>query len=142
MSFWDSSGLAPLCTKEPRSILAGRLWKQFPQRFASWTAVVEVESALARLNREHRITGDQLIRAEARLVNIETKFQIVEPEPRIIDLARTFPVKFNLKAADCIQLASALVWCKEEPKNKSFVYSDFRLLAAAEDIGFTVHDLS
>jgi len=33
MSFWDSSALVPLCTNEPRSISAGRLWKGFPQKF-------------------------------------------------------------------------------------------------------------
>lgn len=52
------------------------------------------------------------------------------------------PAIYGLKAMDSLQLAAALVWCKELPKNKDFVSADDRLLKAAERAGFNVHDLS
>lgn len=64
MSFWDSSALVPLCTNEPRSVLAGRLWKQFPQKFVWWETSVEICSALARLERENLITLQKRLNAE------------------------------------------------------------------------------
>jgi hypothetical protein len=44
-----------------------------------------------------------------------------------------------LKAADSLQLAAALVWCKENPKGKDFVSGDEKLIKAAEVIGFAAH---
>lgn len=142
MSFWDSSALVSLCTKEPRSTIAGRFWRRFPDRAISWTTPVEIASALARLQRENRISEAQRLIAESRLVRLESNIFVIEPLQRIIDLARTLPLKYGLRAGDSIQLASALVWCKEIPKNKDFVCGDQRLLSAAEDTGFTAHDLS
>ncbi len=56
MSFWDSSAIVPLCTNEPRSILAGKLWKQFNTIVVWWETSVEICSALARLERETKIS--------------------------------------------------------------------------------------
>jgi hypothetical protein len=43
-----------------------------------------------------------------------------------------------MRAADAIQLASALVWCKENPAGESFVCLDDRLREAARKEGFSV----
>ena len=141
MSYWDSSALVPLCTKEPRSPLAGKMWRQFPAKFVSWTASVEILSALARIERENEITLAQRVKAESRLAKLERIIEIIQPESRIIELARTFPATYGLKGADSIQLASALVWCREFPKNKVFVSGDLKLLEVAETVGFTVHGI-
>lgn len=138
MSYWDSSALVPLCTNEPRSVSAGRLWKQFPKRFVWWETSVEICSALARLEREGKISAQKRSKAENRLEILEKVWTEIEPESRIKELARTFPAIYELKAADSLQLAAALVWCKEIPKNKDFVSGDTKLLKAAENIGFTI----
>ena len=64
MSFWDSSALVPLCTNESRSMLAGKLWKKFSQKFVWWETSVEICSALARIERENKISLQQRIKAE------------------------------------------------------------------------------
>ena len=142
MSFWDTSALVPLCRNEDRSSLARKLWFQFSDRNVWRESVVEVASTLARLEREGNLTETSRTKAERRLVLIEKDWNIIEPTTRHIELARTFPSIFGLKALDSLQLAAALVWCKEFSKNKDFICGDARLLNAAESAGFTIHDLS
>jgi uncharacterized protein len=139
MSFWDSSALVPLCTNEPRSILAGRLWKQFPQKFVWWETSIEICSALARIERENKITTQQRLNAEKRLEILETVWAEIKPNYRIKELARTFPSQHKMKAADSLQLASALIWCNEKPKGKDFASGDEHLIKVAQSIGFTTH---
>lgn len=139
MSFWDSSALVPLCINEPRSIPAGRLWKRFSEKNVWWETSVEIASALARLERENKITLAQRQKAEKRLETLEKIWREIQPAVRIKQLARTFPALHGLKAADSLQLAAALVWCKEKPKNRDFVSGDEKLIKVAETIGFTIH---
>lgn len=100
---------------------------------------MEICSALARLEREGKISAQKRSKAEKRLEILEKVWTEIEPESRIKELARTFPATHGLKAADSLQLAAALVWCKEIPKNKDFVSGDTKLLKAAENVGFTIH---
>lgn len=141
MSFWDSSALVPLCLNEPRSISAGKLWKQFSEKFVWWETSVEISSALARIERENKISAAQRLKAEQRLETIERIWREIQPIVRVKELARTFPALHGLKAADSMQLASALVWCQEKPKNRDFISGDEKLIKVAEAIGFTIHFL-
>lgn len=43
-----------------------------------------------------------------------------------------------MRAADAAQLAAALVWCRERPKQRPLVCFDERLRAAATAVGFSV----
>ncbi len=142
MSFWDSSAIVPLCVYETSSPTAVRIWRQLDESVIAWNTPVEVVSAFARIVREGKISELRKREAEFIFVSIEKSSAIIPPETRVIQLARTFPDKYGLKAGDCIQLASALVWCKENPSNKDFICGDGRLLKAAEAAGFSVHDLS
>ncbi len=119
--------------------MAGRLWKRFPTKFVWWETSVEIASALARLERENKISPAQRTRAEKRLETLEKIWQEIQPNTKIKELARTFPSLYGLKAADSLQLAAALVWCKENPKGKDFVSGDEKLIKAAEVIGFAAH---
>lgn len=139
MSFWDSSALVPLCTNEPRSISAGKFWKLFSQKVVWWETSVEICSALARIERKNKITNAQRLRAEKRLEILEKVWSEVSPNVRVKELARTFPAKYGMKAADSLQLAAALVWCKEQPKNSDFISGDEHLIKVAKTVGFTVH---
>ena len=142
MAFFDTSALVPLCVNETTSADAGRVWKRLAKRIVWCATIVELESAIARLLREKELDPIEFNKAKKRLERLETDWKIIEHNTRIIELARTFPFKYQLKAADSLQLAAALVWCKEFPKNKDFVSGDGKLLKAAEAAGFTIHDLS
>lgn len=142
MSFWDTSAIVPLCLSESRSQSARRLWRLFESCNVWRETAVEVESTFARLEREGTLSADDYAFCVKQLARIESRWLVVEPSSRAIDLARTFPRQFGLRALDSLQLAAALVWCNEFPKNKVFVSADARLLKAAESIGFSIHDLS
>jgi predicted nucleic acid-binding protein len=142
MAFWDSSAIVPLCVYQQNSVIARRLSRKFREKFAWQAYVVEVSSALARLQREGLIDATKHQLFQDRLIRLEAKFIVISEHDRIIELARTFPSLYGLKAMDSLQLAAALVWCKEYPNRKDFVSADERLLAAAESAGFTVHGLS
>ncbi len=142
MAFWDSSAIVPLCVNENRSKSAFRLWRHFPERFVWRETSVEISSVLARLNREGILDSIGLQNAQSRFFSVEKDWICLEHSQRATDIARTFPLTYGLKALDCLQLAAALVWCKEFPKDKEFVSGDARLCKAAESAGFTVHYLS
>ena len=131
----------PLCTNEPRSRLAGQLWKRFPQKFVWWGTSVEICSALARLERENLISLPNRLNAQKRLEILEKVLIEINPTSQIKELARTFPAQHKMKAADSLQLAAALVWCKEQPRGKDFVSGGEKLLKVAQTVGFTVHFL-
>lgn len=142
MSFWDTSAIVPLCINESRSRSAKRLWRLFRERNVWRETAVEVESTLARLEREGNLSTSDLAIVSKQLTRIESRWLVVRSGDRAIELARSFPHKYGLRALDSLQLAAALVWCKEYPKKKDFVSADDRLLLAAEALGFTIHRLS
>jgi predicted nucleic acid-binding protein len=56
-------------------------------------------------------------------------FQIREEAENLID-------RFQLRAADALQLAAALKWCQGPPRGHVFLSGDKQLLDAARMIGF------
>ena len=142
MAFWDSSALVPLCVNERRSQEAGRLWNLFSEKWIWRETPVEIESSLARLRRETILDEARFSKARVRLQVIERDLISVSYEPRLTEIARSFPALLGLRSLDSLQLASALIWCNEFPRNKDFVSGDARLLQAAESLGFAIHDVS
>ncbi len=142
MSFWDSSAIVPLCAFQQNSAVACSFSRKLPEKIVWRESVVEVSSAFARLQRDGLIDESTRQRFEGRLIRLEADWTTVGERGRIIELARTLPALYGLRAMDSLQLAAALVWCKEYPKNKDFVSADARLCKAAESTGFTVHHLS
>jgi predicted nucleic acid-binding protein len=106
-----------------------------------WATPVEIQSGLDRLFREELLTESDLQVAQ----NTWTKFylgsQIVKPNEDVLDIAVNIAAKYNLRAMDAIQLAAAMVWCGEKPRNRSFVCVDNRLGKAASEAGFNVISL-
>ncbi len=142
MAFWDTSAIVPLCLSESRSQSARRLWRLFENCSVWRETTVEVESTFARLEREGNLAADDYAFALEQLARLELRWLPVESNSRTIEIARSFPRLFGLRSLDSLQLASALVWCKELPKNRNFISADLRLLKAAESLGFNVHDLA
>lgn len=79
-----------------------------------------------------------LAHAMVRLDFLRRSWQEVGPTDQVREVAEELPQRYGLRAADAFQLAAALVWCKELPKNRVFVCIDKRLATAADDAGFTV----
>lgn len=135
--FWDTSAILPLCQSEPRSSAVAHLWRQYEQKIVWWGSIVELYSALARLEREKIIVAKQRTAAEKRISRISQTWFTVAPIERVRELAQTFPATFELKAADSLQLAAALVAVREKPNKQEFITGDVKLSVAAASAGFS-----
>ena len=105
--------------------------------FISRITAVEMMSAIARRQRESRLTIDQA--KQLRLAfqqHFISQYQIVEITPNIITLAGTLCDRQALRAYDSVQLASAKsllpVIGQLPDTNLTFLTADDRLLKAAQ----------
>jgi predicted nucleic acid-binding protein len=137
-AFWDSSALAPLCVSEPTSLTSAELAKSYEPYFVSWTTPVEIRSAISRLRSQRKITEADSDCAVDCLDRLKSSWREVRPSVAVRDMAETLPGAYGLKAADSLQLAAALIWCREQPRNRPFICYDLKLAEAARQAGFTV----
>jgi len=63
---------------------------------------------------------------------------VTVPVDEVRDRAEVLIHQYRLRAADSLQLAAALVWCRNRPKGRTFLCADDRLCEAAADAGFSV----
>jgi uncharacterized protein len=140
IAFWDSSALIRTVLPGPPDIRAQRTLHQF-QPVLWWATPVEVASALARLRREGHLTTSQASAARRRFDMLQRTCREVQPVAELRELAEDQIERYELRAADALQLAAALVWCNRRPARRHFVSGDKRLNHAAGAEGFTVIDL-
>ena len=138
MKYGDSSALVSLLVEEADT--AGRLGllEGDPSIVTWWGSHLECASALNRLHRERAIDAVELGQRLERLRFFAATWVEVAARERVraraLRLLRIHP----LRSADAMQLAAALVACKEDPATLDFVCSDARLLHAASREGFPV----
>ena len=120
------------------TVAARRLRRAHGRLVVWWATPVELWSTFARVLQEGLISREGLDQAAARLAVLRQHWDEVDPSERVRSLAETFPLQYNLRAADSFQLAAALVWCRERPRGRPFVCFDLRLAGAAEQAGFAV----
>jgi predicted nucleic acid-binding protein len=140
VAFWDSSALVPLCVHEITSRQAqAQLRKSMPVVW--WGSPVEVHSALSRLHRLGKLTDVEKQGALSRLALLGRGWREILPGDPLRDLAMRLLDAHELRAADSLQLAAALIWCQQRPAKRAFVCADQRLSKAAEAAGFSVVQL-
>ena len=138
MRFWDSSALVPLIVGESASPWARKLLRSDSSPVIWTLSQVEVRSALSRRLREKAMTrktfdearhrAERLFAALSHIVALE---QVSERALRLLDL-------HDLRAADAVQLAAALLASGERPQTVPFATLDQRLAVAARAEGFPV----
>jgi len=106
-----------------------------------WATNVEIQSALARLKRERVLPDKHYSAALQRLSVLRLGWREIQPTNRLRDIAGNRLDLHELRAGDALQLAAALVWCNEKPKNRAFLCRDIRLREAARREGFDVLEL-
>jgi len=106
-----------------------------------WASDVEVQSALARLRREKALTDRYYSAALQRLGILRKGWREIQPTNRLRDIAAARLELHGLRAGDALQLAAALIWCSQRPKNRPFLCRDARLREAARREGFDVVEL-
>jgi predicted nucleic acid-binding protein len=105
---------------------------------AWWTARVECESAICRMEREGAFQPRAARAARARLDDFGSTWQEVQPSEPIREGARRLLRVHTLRAADALQLAAAIAAAEGRPASLALVCLDDRLTVAAEREGFTV----
>jgi hypothetical protein len=139
-AFWDASALVPVCVEQAGSREARSHLRQMTP-VVWWGSVVEIRSAVARLFRMGLLTGAGKKGALLRLAWLSTRWQELLPDSSLRDLAGELLDAHDLRAADSLQLAAALIWCRRQPQRRIFLSGDRRLAAAATSLGFSVLQL-
>jgi predicted nucleic acid-binding protein len=135
--FWDASAIVPLCVPAQNAGHDRQLLHQHAP-VVWWGTAIEVVSALARLRRQNFLTEPQHYAAEKRFTALRRSWREILPTNRLRELSELQLVRYDLRAADSLQLAAALVWCNQRPKNRAFLCRDVRLRDAARSEGFSI----
>jgi predicted nucleic acid-binding protein len=138
LKFWDASALVALAFPEPSSGAAARIADEDEMIAIWWGTPVELESAAQRAARSARIAPLSVRRALQILADLENKAAEIGPTEEIRERARRLVRIHELRAADALQLAAAVVWSTGRPEGEAFVSLDRRLRTAAELEGFSV----
>jgi hypothetical protein len=139
-AFWDASALAHVCVPGQISRTARDLVRTHVIAIW-WGTPLEVRSVLNRVHREGAIS-DAVIRASwERASGVLAGCLMIPPTDAVKELAFAQLIRFSLKASDALQLAAALVWCKQIPRRRRFICNDRQLFTAATASGFEVHSV-
>jgi predicted nucleic acid-binding protein len=137
-AFWDASGVVLLCAHQPSTAKARQIRAQTGSMAVWWGTLVEVRSALQRVHREGGLAPADLATSLRRLSAMSDAALEVAPTEAVRTLALSALERHDLRAADALQLAAALVLCRERPRGRTFVCFDRKLAIAADLTGFTV----
>lgn len=135
-AFWDTSAIVPLCVFQDATVAARREHRKYSAKTMWWGTQVEVRSSFARLIRNGDIDKAGFETAVKKWRALSERSRELPPSLRVLEIASALPDKLGVRALDAFQLAAALVWCKEKPKNRAFICADVRLGEAANDAGF------
>lgn len=140
-AFWDTSAIIPLCVRQDTTTQARRVGRRFLKRVIWTGSRVEVYSAISRLKRTSTIDAKGYKVAAKQWEKFLDPAHEVNEIGKLISIAETLPAAYGIRTLDAFQLAAALVWCKEKPRNRPFICADHRLGEAASDAGFDVVSL-
>jgi predicted nucleic acid-binding protein len=134
-AFWDSSAIVPLCARQKLTAQAMSLYNTY-EVTVWWATPVEVASALARLSRMQQLNAKELTAARRLADDLANTWWLVQPSDALRARAGALVDRYNLRAADALQLAAAIEWCEDQPDGRVFLTADQRLREAALLCGF------
>ncbi len=138
MRFWDSSAIIPLILEEPSSESMRSLLRGDAALSVWWATAIECTSAIARRARLQPRTNPLSDLAYSSLALLSSGWREVIPSEGIRESAIRLLRVHDLRAADALQLAAALVASEQSPSNLEFVCLDDRLNDAARKEGFRI----
>jgi predicted nucleic acid-binding protein len=136
--FWDSSAIVPLLVKEEASDFLWELMQADPDKVVWWGTETECLSALARREREGGLDRFSVSLAEANLLKILKEAYEIQPNMELRRIARRLLMTHSLRAADALQLASALFFGGSQIDQLPFITLDKNLSAAAAKEGLAL----
>lgn len=139
MRYWDSSAMVPLLVAEPSSEKMRTSLRADSEMLAWWGSPLECISALSRKERQGALSSEAMIEGLARLKELQAQWIEIEPHEKVRELARRLIRIHQLRAADSLQLAAAMIGSEQESYSLDFICFDDRLRVAAEREGFPVY---
>ncbi len=138
-AFWDSSALVPLFCRDIYTSRSRELLRRFPEIVTWWNTPVEIHGVLIRLSKEKRITPEGLEKGLGYVQQFRLRWREIQPVDSVRDSAEDCLDRFRIRSADAVQLAAALLWCSQMPRNRPFICYDSELSDAARQCGFEVY---
>jgi predicted nucleic acid-binding protein len=135
LAFWDASALVPLCVRQSTSPQAIALYKSY-EAVVWWATPIEIASALARLVRMKQITPSDWTKARQLAAALGDAWFVIQPSGTLKARATQLVDRHELRTADALQLAAALEWCEDIPRDRIFLTCDKKLQDAAALSGF------
>jgi uncharacterized protein len=129
--------LVAFCLTQPTSTRV-KNWAESFSIAVWWAAHTEIHSAIARLYRLKELPKATRLVAIERLEVLREEWDQVDPSEAVRHQAASVLDLYPLRAADSLQLAAALIWCRNRPAGRTFICADDRLCDAATQAGFTV----
>jgi predicted nucleic acid-binding protein len=138
MKYWDSSAIVPLCLEEATSRRITGVYQADPVIITWWGSEIECVSAFARLERDGTLDSGAMTGVLERLRRLRAHWHEVQPAKSVRDVAMRLLRVHPLRAADALQLSSAVVASNHDPVTFEFVTLDGRMSMAAQREGFSV----
>jgi predicted nucleic acid-binding protein len=135
LAFWDASALVPLCVGQATTPRAIALYKSY-EAVIWWATPVEIASALARLVRMQQLDSGDWTKARRLAAALADAWFVIQPSDALRTKATQLVDRYDLRAADALQLAAALEWCQDVPQGRVFLTADQKLRDAAVLTGF------
>jgi predicted nucleic acid-binding protein len=136
--YWDSSAIIPLLVAESASTRMREIHSADPATATWWGTPIECVSALARLERDGALTSAGLRTAITRIRGAVTSWTEVGPSDDVREQAIRLLRVHQMRAADAVQLAAAIVASDFQPSTLEFVTLDKNQGIAADKEGFHV----
>jgi predicted nucleic acid-binding protein len=127
--------------REDTSRAVTRRYEADPDMLVWWSAETECASAISRLERVRLLTLDEADVCLRQLDRLQSGWTEVEPGATVRLHARRLLRVHDLRAADALHLAAAIVAAETQSGRLPFVTLDDRLSDAAQREGFPLVDL-
>ncbi|HVR24982.1 MAG TPA: type II toxin-antitoxin system VapC family toxin [Candidatus Polarisedimenticolia bacterium] len=85
---------------------------------------VELASALARLLRTRQLTSGDWAKARQLAADLADAWFVIQPSDALQARAIALVDRYDLRAADALQLSAALDWCEDAPQGEVFLAAD------------------
>ena len=139
MKFWDSSAVVPLLVHETATPFFKAVYARDSLMTVWWGTTIECASALARYERDPRLSASKAIAdGFRRLDEAATHWNEIAASVTVKEMALILLRRHQLRAADALQLAAAAIAREEKGAAWEFVCADKHLLQAAIKEGFEV----
>jgi predicted nucleic acid-binding protein len=87
------------------------------------------------------LSAAEFIQAQARLHRLRQGWSEIQPREGLRTQAESLLDRYQLRAADALQLAAACTWTMNHPNGRAFISADEQLLKAARMMGFQAIEL-